>query len=144
LNFDLSLPNEVVAEITITQDNGDVFVITGKGSFTYDVKQTVTDYDIRGSWEFKATIDGTLQAKQKIVFIGSKNNGNYVLYNFATLEALENGNYSVSGQNISFTSTTGSKYYGEFSNTQSLTGTLFIPETNDTSAKTGSWQGKKL
>lgn len=146
LSFDPYIPTEVVVEIQVTADNGEVYSITGAGGYTFE--QGVINeskYDIVGDWEFKRVVNGAEKAKQKMVFVGTKMNGKYVLYKFGSDEVDESGSYMVSNYKyLTFTSDLGAQYWGEFGDETHMNGTLMIPASGKESSKTGTWTGRKL
>jgi hypothetical protein len=148
LCFDPYTPSEVIVEVTITDNNGDIHTITAKGSYSYEVgTSSESKYHIIGEWELKRIVDGQAKAKQKIVFVGSKTSGRYAIYNTNTNEVRETGSYMVSNyMNLIFASDTGSQYWGEFKDENQIEGTLMIPEIEKENQKnqTGTWTAKKL
>jgi len=146
LSFDPYTPTEIVTEIEITSEDGEVYVITGRGSFTYE-KGVVNEsrYDILGNWELKRVVNGDAKSRQRIAFVGTKYSGNYVIYGWGGNNAEETGSYAVSNYKyVTFTSSLGSKYWGEFTGESNMTGTLMIPESRNQDTQTGTWTAKKL
>jgi hypothetical protein len=146
LSFEPYTPTSVIAEIEITDDNGEVHTITGIGSYTYEQgKTSESKYDIVGNWEFKRIVNGQAKDKQKMVFVGTKVNGRYALYKFGSNDVDETGSYGVTNYKyLTFTSDSGTQYWGEFTDETHMDGTLMIPATKQESSKTGTWTGKKL
>jgi len=146
LSFDPYVPTSVIAEVDITDDNGDVHTITGTGAYVYE-QGTIPEskYNIVGDWEFKRVVNGQAQEKQKMVFVGTKTGGRYALYKFGTTNVDESGSYVVSNYKyLTFTSDLGTQYWGEFTDETHCNGTLMIPATAKDDSKTGTWTGKKL
>lgn len=88
-----------------------------------------------------------IKPKQKLVCVGTKAAGNYALYKINSNELDESGTFMVTDfKYLNFTSSEGSKYWGEFSTANLMNGTLLIPkdDINNTKAKTGTWTGRKL
>lgn len=146
LSFAPYTPTEVLVEIQVTADNGDVHTITGAGGYTFEQgRVNESKYDIVGEWEFKRVVNGADQAKQRMVFVGTKMSGKYVLYKFGSNEVDESGSYMVTNYKyLAFTSDLGTRYWGEFDDETHMGGTLIIPASGKTDSKTGAWTGKKL
>ena len=146
LSFEPYTPTSVIAEIEITDDNGDVHTITSIGSYTYEQGKTPeSKYDIVGDWEFKRVVNGQAKEKQKMVFVGTKANGRYALYKSGSNDVDETGSYAVANYKyLTFSSDLGTQYWGEFSDESNMNGTLMIPATKQDDSKTGTYTGKKL
>lgn len=146
LSFDPYIPTEVITEVEITDDNGEVHTITGGGKYTYEQGTSPeSKYNIVGDWEFKRIVNGQAKEKQKIVFVGTKMSGRYALYKFGASDVDETGSYVVTNYKyLTFTSDLGTQYWGEFTDETHMSGTLMIPATKKEDSKTGTWTGKKL
>ncbi|MFC2155625.1 hypothetical protein ACFLRB_03945 [Acidobacteriota bacterium] len=146
LSFEPYTPTSVIAEIEITDDNGDIHSITAIGSFTYEQgKNSESKYDIVGDWEFKRVVNGQAKEKQKMVFVGTKVGGRYALYKSGSNDVDETGSYVVTNYKyLTFSSDLGTQYWGEFSDETNMNGTLMIPATKQDDSKTGTYTGKKL
>lgn len=146
LSFDPYIPTEVICEVDITDDNGEVHNITAVGKYTFEQGVSPeSKYNILGDWEFKRVVNGQAQAKQKIVFVGTKMSGRYALYKFGTNEVDATGSYVVANYKyLTFTSDLGTQYWGEFTDETHMEGTLMIPKTKNEDSKTGTFTGTKL
>jgi hypothetical protein len=157
LNFHKDTPNEIMVEVEVQDEKGEVHRITGKGSYVLETEFTdESKYNIIGEWRFSRIVNGATQPRQKIVFVGTKTSGRYVLYNLGVTasgltinDVFETGSFVVSGiVNLTFTSDEGTQYWGTFSEAEEGDGTLLIPPTfegkNQIPAKTGTWTMKKL
>ncbi len=146
LSFEPYVPTSVIAEIEITNDKGEVHIVTGAGLYTYEQGKTPESrYDIVGDWEFKRVVNGQAKEKQKMVFVGTKISGRYALYKFGSNDVDETGSYMVTNYKyLTFTSDLGNQYWGEFTDETHMNGTLMIPATRNEDSKTGTWTGKKL
>lgn len=148
LSFDQYIPSEVIVEVEVTDDNGKTHTITGRGSYTYE--QGVineTKYNIVGKWDFNRTVNSSKKAKQKIVFVGTKVSGNFAIYNYNTNDVENTGTYFVNNfKYLSFTSTDGTQYWGEFTEKNQANGTLIIQfdDRGRPLNSTGTWTANKL
>ncbi len=146
LSFDPYTPTEVITEIDITGDNGEIYTITASGKYTYEMgTSNESKYNIVGNWEFKRIIDGQAKDRQKMVFVGTKMSGRYALYKFGTAAVDETGSYIVSNYKyLTFIADLGAQYWGEFTDETHISGTLMIPAGKNQDSQTGTWTGKKL
>lgn len=148
LYFAPYIPQSVVMEIKVTNDNGETVTIQATGDYTYEqTKLDESRYDIIGEWEFKRIVKGASKPKQKIDFVGTKVSGKYVIYDSNSGDVDETGSYVVSNyKNLTFTSDNGTQYWGEFIDPDHMNGTLLIPENRreNQETQTGTWSGKKL
>lgn len=140
LPFGTYTPNEVIATVTIEGPDGEEYVVNKKGSYTFEKKIIDSEkYNILGSWEFTRTINGDTKPKQKITFVGTRDSGNFVIYNFNSGKSEASGTFTVSGnKNITMTSSDGTKYWGEFTAKDIIGGTLLK------GTSTGNWIGRKI
>ncbi len=140
LPFNSYIPNSIVVEITMIDDNGEEFTISKKGSYVFEKGILNSDqYNLLGSWGFTRTVNGDTKAKQKITFVGTRTSGNFVIYNYTSNKSEAKGSFSVSGtKNITLYSSDGTRYWGEFTDASKISGTLLK------GTSTGTWSGHKL
>lgn len=140
LPFDTYTPNEVVVEVNLEDGNGDEFIISKRGSFVFEKGVVDSDqYNLLGNWEFTRTVNGDTKPKQKLTFVGMRESGNFVLYNYNSGKAEGSGTFTVTGyKNITLYSSDGTKYWGEFTKINEISGTLLK------GTSTGFWIGKKM
>jgi len=145
LSFEPFIPNKVIVDVTVLDDNGEEHKVTAKGSYTYETGViNESKYNIVGKWEFSRIVNGQKQANQKIIFTGTKTNGSYTIYE-TDGEVFESGSYSVTNyKTLYFKSSEGTQYWGTFSDENNMTGTLSIPADKDNDQKTGNFTGKKI
>ena len=147
LSFDPYIPTEVVVEVEVTDAEGNITNITGRGAYTFDVeKKNETKYKIMGEWSLKRVVEGSAKAKQKIVFAGNVTDGQFIIYK-ADSTVFHAGTYTVTNLlDVNFKSSGGTEYWGKFTAVDALDGTLVIPEDkrNKVDSKSGTWTATKI
>ncbi len=140
LSFDPYIPNEVILELQISDDNGNSYTMTKRGTYTYEKGLYNSDkYNILGNWEFNKTINGIVKATQKITFVGTKTSGSFVIYNLSSGKSESSGSFSVVNyKDIKLNGSDGTSYWGEFNTIDSMEGTLLK------GTDTGTWTGKRM
>lgn len=147
VSFDENTPTEVIVEVEVTDSDGNIQTITGAGQYVYE--QGVINesrYNIVGEWKVVRTINGVKQGTQKLVFVGTKMSGQFVLYEGLGSTAQNNGTYVVSNYKyIAFTGVNGDQYWGEFTEPTKSEGTLLLPydDRGRPQNKTGNWTATK-
>jgi hypothetical protein len=147
VSFDDNIPTEIIVEVEVTDGDGNIQTITGAGQYVYE--QGVINesrYNIVGEWKVIRTINGAKQGTQKLVFVGTKISGQFVLYEGLGDTAQNNGTYVVSNYKyITFTAANGDQYWGEFTDTKESEGTLLLPydDRGRPQNKTGTWTATK-
>jgi len=146
LSFDPYIPTEVVVEVEVTDADGNITNITGRGDYTFDEeKKNETKYNILGEWSLKRVVEGNKKDQQKLVFAGTKTSGQFIIYK-ANSEVFHAGNYTVTNLlEVNFKSSGGTEYWGTFKAVNKLEGTLVIPEDkkNKEDSKSGTWTATK-
>lgn len=142
LSFDPYTPDEVVVEMEVTDQDGNVTHITGKGDYTFEVERSKeTKYNILGEWSLRRVVEGSTKDKQTIVFSGTLTSGRFIVYS-ASKDVFQTGDYTVSNlRDIYFKSDGGTEYWGRFTTEDESKGTLVIPEDkkNKVDSKSGTW-----
>lgn len=147
LSFDEYTPNEVIVDIQVRDEDGNIHDITAKGSYTFEQSQSnESKFNILGTWEITRTIAGSKKARQKMVFVGTKYSGSAVLYNWGSQEAVETGSFMVTGiTDITISMSEGTMYWGTMTDPTLADGSLLVPpESRNDKSKTGTWTAKKL
>ncbi len=147
VSFDDNTPTEVIVELEVTDGEGNIQPITGAGDYVYE-KGVINEsrYNIVGEWKVVRTINGAKQGTQKLVFVGTKMSGQFVLYEGLGNTAQNNGTYFVNNYKyITFTGVNGDQYWGEFTDTKEAEGTLLLPydDRGRPQNKTGTWAATK-
>lgn len=140
LSFDPYTPTEIILDLQISDESGNNYTVTKRGSYSYEKGLFDSDkYNILGDWELKRVIKGDVKAAQKITFVGTKTSGSFVIYNFNTGKTEGSGSFAISNyKDIKLYDVDGTKYWGEFNGIDNISGTLLK------GTDTGTWSGKKL
>jgi len=146
LSFDPYVPTAVIVDLEIRSDNGEIFQVTAQGTFTYEQSRiNESKYNILGDWEFNRVVSGQAEAKQKIVFVGTKQSGRYAIYKWGTVTVEETGSYGVTNYKyFGLTADTGGQYWGEFTDETHAGGTLMIPAGKNQGIRTGTFTANKI
>ena len=140
LFFDPYTPTAIILDLQISDESGNTYTVTKRGSYTYEKGLFNSDkYIVLGDWELKRIIKGDAKAAQKITFVGTKTSGSFVIYNLNTSKTEGSGSFSISNyKDIKLFDVDGTKYWGEFNGIDNISGTLLK------GTDTGTWSGKKL
>jgi hypothetical protein len=144
LGFNDYMPTNIIVELSVEDSEGNLFTISERGKYGFDkeIKNQSNDNNILGEWELFRTVKNNPKAKQKLVFVGTKTSGEFVIYDLPSNDVFDKGKFSVlADKQVQLTGESSTKYWGEFIDSNSLKGTLIIKERNDT--KTGTWTANK-